>query len=171
MGKKEKKKLTTDFKRKLTIALRISIQEFSLLVCTGLNRRHTWHWQFLFVLFLCILPWRCRASSKWKLHAVFVLSMLFNYTNKEQLNRKQAPKRLWFTNDNIVRGLTVLQKDSRIPNYIYHHVKWNPELSTLLKQNILCMISSSVNYSVTVLPLQREEKIKHRFSIVLFAKN
>lgn len=96
-----------------------------------------------------------------------VLSVLFSYSNEEQ------------TGNRPLRGSGLLMAKlsgewlsyRRVPEHIYHHAKWNSGLATLLKENILCMISSSVNYSVTVLPLQREEKIKHRFDIVLFAKN
>lgn len=39
-----------------------------------------------------------------------VLSVIFNYTNEEQLNRKQAPERFWFTNGN--RALTEAFQDT-----------------------------------------------------------
>ena len=46
-----------------------------------------------------------------------------------------------------------------------------PRTFYMAKGKYSCMISSSVNYPVTLSPLQREDEIKYRFSIVLFAKN
>lgn len=52
-----------------------------------------------------------------------VLSVLFSYSNKEQSKRKQAPQRLWFTVKLSGKWLS----HRRIPEYIYHHVKWDQD--------------------------------------------